>query len=259
MAEVADRKVYRVSKNFSDVFLPVIAKNEAQKDKTYALRYAVYTEELGLKPENMAHMESDKFDKFSTHCYLNYNPNKMAAGSVRLVRPTRKGQKIPIQAFLSNNIDKGEVHPNDFKPSKICEISRLAIPRHFRRKAVQSKKLILPGSVDPLATFKRDRKYFSYIAIGLYFAALSIVIREGINHCFVMIEPRLAKSLKYIGLPFEQIGPVTQYYGLRAPYYIRPGKIPNQLKHGFSALYKQIDLAVAAQLTQDKNSTFSSV
>ena len=46
MAEVADRKVFRVSKDFPKVFQPVIAKNEAQKDKTFALRYKVYCEEL---------------------------------------------------------------------------------------------------------------------------------------------------------------------------------------------------------------------
>jgi len=251
MAEVADRKVFRVSNNFPDIFQPVIAKSETQKDNTFALRYAVYCEELGLKPENVAHMESDQFDKYSTHCYLNYSKDHIPAGTIRLVRPTHKGQKLPIQAFLPDVIDDGEINPDNYKPSKVCEISRLAVPRHFRRQAVKNKTLIMPGTNQPLISFEQDRKYFPYIAIGLYFAALSIGIRAGICHCFVMIEPRLAKSLKYIGLPFVKIGPTVQYFGMRAPYYIQPDKIPNKLKFGFNALYQKIDQAVAKQLQNE--------
>lgn len=252
MAQVADRKVFRISNDFSDVFQPIVAKSEAQKDQTFALRYSVYCEELGLEPENVAHMESDEFDKYSTHCYLNYRENQLPAGTIRLVRPTNKRQKLPIQKFLPDVIADGEMDPNNLNPSRICEISRLAVPRHFRRQAVKNKKLIMPGTNKPLASFKQDRKHFPYIAIGLYFAALSIGIRAGIKHCFVMIEPRLAKSLKYIGLPFKKIGPTVHYFGQRAPYYIQPDKVPHRLRFGFNALYQNIDNAVAKQLTTKK-------
>ena len=56
-----------------------------------------------------------------------------------------------------------------------------------------------------------------------------------------MVEPRLARSMKFVGLPFEQIGPVVDYHGKRAPFHIEPKKVEDNLKEDFKKLLNNID------------------
>ena len=72
--------------------------------------------------------------------------------------------------------------------------------------------------------------------MGLYLCAASIVIENDIKHTFVMMEPRLARSMKFIGIQFEQIGPAINYHGKRAPYYINPSLLMENLTPGFQMM-----------------------
>lgn len=53
-------------------------------------------------------------------------------------------------------------------------------------------------------------------------ASAIMCIDSGIKHVYVMMEPRLASSMKFVGIKFIQIGKPIEYHGLRAPYYINP-------------------------------------
>ncbi|MEY8216638.1 MAG: hypothetical protein RPR97_19405 [Colwellia sp.] len=48
-------------------------------------------------------------------------------------------------------------------------------------------------------------------------------INTGIRHVYVMMEPRLARCIKFIGINFHKLGEAVDYHGLRAPTnYINP-------------------------------------
>jgi N-acyl amino acid synthase of PEP-CTERM/exosortase system len=64
-----------------------------------------------------------------------------------------------------------------------------------------------------------------------------------------MMEPRLARSLSFIGIPFQQIGPVIEYHGQRAPYYL-DGK---NVRDSLSAGYKKLLLTVEKEILKDPN------
>jgi N-acyl amino acid synthase of PEP-CTERM/exosortase system len=49
---------------------------------------------------------------------------------------------------------------------------------------------------------------------------VAVAERKGIQHFFVMMEPRLARSAGFLGIKFEQVGEVVDYHGQRAAYYI---------------------------------------
>ena len=66
--------------------------------------------------------------------------------------------------------------------------------------------------------------------------AATVTQQKGINHIFVMMEPRLARSLRFVGIPFTQIGKVTDYHGKRAPYHIDPKVLFQTLSPGFKKL-----------------------
>ena len=63
---------------------------------------------------------------------------------------------------------------------------------------------------------------------------------EGIQHTYVMMEPRLARSMSFVGIKFEQLGPVVDYHGKRAPYYINPKLLVDNLTPGFKNMLNKI-------------------
>jgi N-acyl amino acid synthase of PEP-CTERM/exosortase system len=71
-------------------------------------------------------------------------------------------------------------------------------------------------------------------------SAASIAIDSGIEHAYVMMEPRLARSMKFIGIKFIQIGEPIEYHGLRVPYYINPQIFLDNLSPSFTYLYNSV-------------------
>ena len=84
-------------------------------------------------------------------------------------------------------------------------------------------------------------------------AAATMAMNTGVKHVFVMMEPRLARSMKFVGIKFHQLGEAIEYHGLRAPYYINPEIFMNNLSPGFKSLYHAIELDICKQLENIKN------
>lgn len=78
------------------------------------------------------------------------------------------------------------------------------------------------------------------MAIGLYMSAASITIDSGIEHAYVLMEPQLARNMKFIGIKFIQIGEPIEYYELRVPYYINPQTFLDNLSSSFTYLNNSI-------------------
>ena len=57
-------------------------------------------------------------------------------------------------------------------------------------------------------------------ALGLVFAAAWLGIEVGLQAVFVMMELRLARLLRSLGLRFKQVAEPVEYHGLRAPFEI---------------------------------------
>ena len=94
----------------------------------------------------------------------------------------------------------------------------------------------------------KNRRHFPHIAIGLYLATASLFVLKNLDYIFVMIEPRLARSLKRAGLHFEQMGGVIEYHGQRAPFFITPEMLNDHLKPDLKKLYLQVIQQVKKEL-----------
>jgi hypothetical protein len=46
--------------------------------------------------------------------------------------------------------------------------------------------------------------------------------------------------MRFVGIQFEQIGPVIDYHGKRAPYYINPNLLMENLTPGFKIMLRDI-------------------
>ena len=107
------------------------------------------------------------------------------------------------------------------------------------------------GAINETTYSEKELRCFPFIAIGLYLTAASLALSQGIRHAFVMMEPRLARSMRFIGIKFVQIGPTIDYHGQRAPYYINAELLLKNLTPGFKYMLKDIQSQVNKQIQHD--------
>lgn len=233
-----------ISKHFSEYLEPVVGNNETLKSSSYNIRHKVYCEELSFEKENTLKLEKDEFDSFSIPCLIRHRRSQKLAGTVRLVRPTAQGQLLPIEKFCLDSITHERLTPSNFDRKDICEISRLAVPQEFRKRQMDRFSGAAIGVINEETYSEEELRCFPFIAIGLYFSAAAMVIHYDIKHTYVMMEPRLARSMSFVGIHFEQVGPVIDYHGKRAPYYINPSLLYANLRPSFKIMLKNIQLQI---------------
>jgi len=236
-----------ISSHFSAYLAPIVANSEALKINVFSIRHEVYSEELGFEPINENGLEFDEFDKYSLHCLIQHHKSKHFAGTVRVVRPLQPDEKLPIEKYCLNSITRKDLDPSQFKRRDICEISRLAVPKEFRRRVMDKFAGAGVAVINEHNYSETEVRCFPFIAVGLYLAAAAIALESGVKHAYVMMEPRLARSMKFIGIKFEQVGPVVEYHGKRAPYYINQKLLQTSLRPSFAKMLKDISRSIEKQ------------
>lgn len=229
-----------ISSHFSTYLTPTIASSEELKNEVYRIRHNVYCEELAFEPVREDGLELDEFDAFSMHCLIQHVSSQNYAGTVRIVRPTEEHQKLPIEKYCLNSITHEELNPANFAREDICEVSRLAVPKAFRRRQMDDHDGAAVGIINQQSYSETELRCFPFIAVGLYFAAAGMALEQGIKHAYVMMEPRLARSMGFVGIKFQQIGPVVDYHGKRAPYYINQKLLNTSLSPSFAKMLSDI-------------------
>ena len=229
---------------FSRYLKPQIANSEAIKQQVYKLRHQVYCEELAYEDTNAAQLEFDEFDARAIHCVVQHLSSKSLAGTLRLI-PTKNGDELlPLEKFCAQAITHPELHPKHFLRHQVCEISRLAVPALFRKRQSDQFPGSATGAINEQTFSTNELRYFPYIAISLYLSAIAMCRKMRCFHVFVMMEPRLARSLDFVGIHFTQLGPMIDYHGKRAAYYVDA----RELRKNFSVGYKKFLQVIEAEL-----------
>lgn len=242
------REANYISSHFSSYLEPVLAIDDNLRNTVYGIRHNVYCEELAFEPLHSDGLEKDEFDDYSRHCLIRHINSNQMAGTVRAVRPLMEDQFLPIEKYCSDSISRDDLRPQNFKRHEVCEISRLAVPKHFRRRRSDDFDGSALGAINPETYSETELRCFPFIAVGLYFAAAASALEFGVKHAYVMMEPRLARSMGFVGIKFQQIGPVVDYHGKRAPYYINRPLLEGSLKPGFASMLKEIRLSLRQQI-----------
>jgi N-acyl amino acid synthase of PEP-CTERM/exosortase system len=253
MNYAVSRQATQISKHFSEYLHAVVAFEDTDKAESFKIRHNVYCEELKFEDVKPSGEEMDDFDSHSTHCLIKHIPTGAYAGTVRIVKSSNKEELLPIEKYCISSIDEKSVHPNDFPRTQICEISRLAIPAQFRKRATDKFTGSATGVINEHIYSERELRCFPFIAVGLYLSVASVCYHQGIQHCFVMMEPRLARSLRFVGIQFDKVGPVVDYHGRRAPYYISRELLMAGLSPGFQKMLKNIDKKIENQFRKKSN------
>jgi N-acyl amino acid synthase of PEP-CTERM/exosortase system len=237
-----------IAEHFTQFLEPQVAVSKVLEEEAFKIRHNVYCEELAFEEIKEGGQEKDEFDEQSIFSLIKHKPTNTYTSCVRVVQIQKEGQLLPIEKFCLDSITDEKLHPSRFNRKEICEISRLAVKSDFRRRKTDQFKGSATGAIQETTYSEVELRCFPFIAIGLYMAAATMAIDTGIKHVYVMMEPRLARSMKFVGIKFEQLGDPIQYHGLRAPYYINPEIFLANLSPGFQHLYQAIEHDVSGQL-----------
>lgn len=234
------KEAHHIATHFSQYLTPVIAASDTLIQQSYAIRHSVYCEELAFEAIRPNRLETDEFDSYSIPCLIQHVASSLYAGTVRMVRPNHSTQLLPIEKHALYAISDTQLLPSNFERNEICEISRLAVPASFRRRNSDKFEGVEQGAINPTTFSKHELRCFPFIAVGLYLTATALIIREDIKHIYVMVEPRLARNMRLVGIKFKQIGPVVDYHGQRAVHYIDQESLRTELTGGFAKLRDNI-------------------
>ncbi|HSC68998.1 MAG TPA: PEP-CTERM/exosortase system-associated acyltransferase [Cellvibrio sp.] len=240
-ATLASDEAETIAKHFSNYLQPQIAKSILLKQEVYKLRYQVYCEELHYEETNAEHIEQDEFDFRSIHCFIRHLGSGSLAGTLRLITTLNTDQLLPMEKFCPHAISDEHLQPRNFLPHQICEISRLAVPLAFRKRQVDQFAGGATGVINEQTFSTQEFRFFPYIAISLYLSAITLCHKSRIHHVFVMMEPRLARSLNFVGIHFTQIGAPVEYHGKRAAYYVDVRQLRKNLSGGYRKLLATIE------------------
>lgn len=224
---------------FSAFFKIEIATDPERLDAIHRLRYRVYCEDFGFESaaDCPGERERDDFDAQSTHCLITHLPSGQAAGCVRMV-PTPPGHPelpLPFEKFCGDSLDTALLERMKLDRSSICEISRLAVDRNFRRRSGEQQTRF--GNPEQLGFSEEEKRTLPFIAISAYLAATAITDRTGRNNVFAMMEPFLPRLLNRAGIHFTRVGRDVDYHGIRAPYFIRTQSAIDGMNQELGELY----------------------
>jgi len=228
---------------FHRYFELVPAATKQLQNEAFKIRYEVYCEELGYEdPERFAdQLEQDDFDKHSLHYLLRHKSSQEFAGCVRLAM-VDSNTALPFEFTCGDSLYLDTARPSDLPSNTCVEISRLAIRSQFRRTR-RGQENPYPIDVPKTGAYRGITNY-PLITYGLYTACFASALHHNFDNVFVMMEPRLERRLRIVGIKFEQIGIPVEHRGLRAPYRINTGSAQLQLSDDLQTLVHDMRLVL---------------
>ena len=237
--------------SFNSYFRLIYADTDELLKQVFKIRYDVFCEELRLEENCPKDIEKDEFDIFAKHFLLQHKQSGEFAGTVRFVIPPQGSQKpgFPIEKYCLDTIDKSIVDLASLPPGTYGEVSRLAVPSRFRRRAGEKGKPYIVDSPQKNPESDKNR-LFPYISVGLYLVCAALFVEKKLDYAFIMAEPRLARAMARIGIKFERCGEIMEYHGQRAPFYIDQEMLQKGMKPEVASLFKLIRSTVKTQLSK---------
>ncbi len=236
-----NRSIDAVANHFFEHFELVVASSQDDLLTCYRTRHQVYCEEMGFEPINRYGLERDHFDDFALHCFIRHKHTGECAGTFRLVMPHHPGQLLPLEQRCPQAIRCDSNRPHQYARNRVCEISRLAIPAKYRQQFSNGP---LHSSLGMKSNAQAqdwcDKSSFPYLSLSLYFFASSICLLRDIEQVYVMMEPKLARRLRILGIHFNKLGHEVEFHGARAAYQLSADEFMRQVSPGLGRFQRRI-------------------
>ncbi|WP_240724831.1 PEP-CTERM/exosortase system-associated acyltransferase [Onishia niordana] len=221
-----------------------IAKTKKERMRAYAIRHQVYREEMKCDiGDKEKPYEYDEYDKNSTLCIVIHKMTGTPVGCLRLVSPDNTPLSpcyiLPLEKNCKGSLTHPRLRPECFKKSEICEISRLAVPKEFRKKTkTPTTKEVFKKETEEINN--EHGHLFPVIGISLFLASTAIAGITGRRHVFAMMEKRFSRLLGMSGIRFQAAGSSIHYHGERSPFYIDQQEAERSMKPQLKRLYTSI-------------------
>lgn len=208
---------------FNEYFEVVDAYSPELLREVFHLRYQVYCIEQrapGFEASKYpAEMESDDYDRHSSHILLRHRPSGEFVGTARLILsdPLNPEKLFPTEQHTQ--IDPALIDLGKLTRQHIGEISRLVVIRRFARRKDELLHAIENGTGGEKWTPTNHRR-FPHPILALVVGIIRMSSNNNITQCLSLMEPSLNRLLGLFGLKFEPIGPLTEHHGPRRPYHI---------------------------------------
>jgi N-acyl amino acid synthase of PEP-CTERM/exosortase system len=238
--------------SFRDYFSISMASSDELKRQAYRIRYRVYCEDMRFEPADQFpdRLERDEFDEYSQHCLVTHKASGRAAGCMRLVN-AEDGQSLPFEKHCLNSIYTDSAVNLFEQRGSVCEFSRMAVDRSFRRRPGEGHSRI--GELDALDYSHRERRSFSLIGVATTLAAFAMADLSGRNRVYAMMERYLPRLLRRSGFRMEQAGEFIEYHGRRALYFTATDEVIGSLRPELRELYEAISRDFRAELNDSEN------
>lgn len=229
-----------LSETFLQYFRVAYADSPELQTLAYRIRYQVYCEEFGFEnsTEYKDQCERDEMDAIADQALLIHLPTGEAIGCSRLIgsRGCPPSGCFPFEQHCSEGLDAQQFDLKKIPKTVIGEFSRLAVLAKFRRRKNDERRPISLPDSEVEADDHEQRSSYPLIPLGLFVCSLSMLVLSSLDYGVAMMEPRLARKLRWHGIRFTQIGPVIDFRGKRAPYYISRSTVLEDLNKEIALL-----------------------
>lgn len=220
----------------------MLATSENDKQRAFSLRHRVFCEELGFFSLNLVdRIEQDAFDAGSLHCLIEHRATGLTIGCLRVVIADSEGSEhlvLPAQRQCQAQGVPISLEGKGASRERLCEISRIAIPRYFRTGGRDAKDAT---ELEKQIYAQHYPQLFAMMGVALNLCATSLSGLLERYHVLAMVEPRFHRLLTRVGLRFEQVSGYVDYYGSRATYYIDQRRAERELSETLRPLYDGIN------------------
>ncbi|SCX82649.1 N-acyl amino acid synthase, PEP-CTERM/exosortase system-associated [Nitrosospira sp. Nl5] len=208
---------------FNEYFEIIDARSPELLRDVFHLRYRVYCIEQrapGFDASNYpTEMESDSYDRHSSHILLRHRPSGEFVGTARLILPDPLDPKKLFPTEQHTQFDPTLIDTSRLSRQNTGEISRLVVIRRFSRRRDELFHAIENGTSIEKWTPAKQRR-FPHPMLALAVGIIHMSVEHNITHWFSVMEPALNRLLGLYGLQLDPIGPIIDHHGLRQPYYV---------------------------------------
>lgn len=218
------------NERFGEYFRVAPALDAKCRDEVYFVRHDVYARELGFEPERADQRETDRYDRHSLHCIVRTrddNVRPVGCARVVLTDPQDRRRPLPFEVSCKDSLDRRIIDPAALPREQIAEISRLAVMGEFRRRRGEMAR---PVSLTAQDSAGSPMARFPNIPVALYFGAVALAQRAGVEYLFTLTEPRLAQHFARGGVRIQTIGSAIEHRGLRIPSLMRVSEMYGSLR-----------------------------
>lgn len=240
-----------LAENFSNHFEVVFAKTPELRKECYRIRHQVYSAELGWEPHDESRMERDGYDEFAYSFLLRHKRTGSFVGTIRLVLPPPKLPHVtlPFEDHCLDSMKLDVIDPARLERGTFGEASRLAVLEEFRKRAGEkTRSFALDDDSDDNEFSEEEKRNFPNIAVGLYLSIIAFAKMCNHELMFVLVEPRLQKRLKRVGLMFERAGENIEHHGTRALFFLRRSNFMSRFNEEMLGLFNLLESQLAEQM-----------